>query len=161
MTVEIAMKHVWSSLKTGTIGLFGLIVLVFVLNSGCKQEDELAETGSEGSEAGVAEVLKEEVYQAESKIDLKILYAGHPGSGREQDFSRFLRAHFAEVAVTDLARFKEEEADGFDVVILTYDGDGFNAPRPNISRGFSRPMMTVGVPGAHICGNLSLKMSYL
>ena len=155
------MKPAWSFRKVGARGLFGLILLVFLLNSGCRQRDEVAESGAEGSESGGAEVLQGEVYPAEDRVDLKILYAGHPGSEREEDFSRFLRAHFAEVAVTDLAAFREEQADGFDVAILTYDGDGFKAPRPQISRGFSRPMMTVGVPGAHICGNLSLKMSYL
>lgn len=150
-----------SFLRTRAMSLLGLMLLVFMLNSGCKRESELAETDAEGRETLVAEVPKTEPEQVEGKIDLKILYAGHPGSEREQDFSGFLREHFAEVAVTDLAAFREREADAFDVVIMTYDGDGFKAPRPHISPGFSRPLMTVGVPGAFICGNLSLKMAYL
>jgi hypothetical protein len=155
------MRHAWNSLRMGEIGLFGFILLVFVLNSGCKQDGDEVEPAPGAQEEGVTEVLQTEDEPAGDKIDLKILYAGHPGSEREQDFSRFLRAHFAKVATTDLSRFKEEQADGFDVILLTYDGDGFKAPRPHLSRSFSRPMMTVGVPGAFICGSLNLKMGYL
>lgn len=143
------------------MGLWALITLVFLLNSGCKQEDELAESDPVAPVEAVTEGRKGELSQAGNKIDLKILYAGHPGSDRERDFSSFLRTHFSEVSVTDLAAFQEREADGFDVVIMTYDGDGFKAPRPRFSPGFSKPLMTVGVPGAFICGSLNLKMGYL
>ena len=159
------MRSMWSFLNKGTIGLFGLMMLAVVLNGGCKQEDEVAESVSQGPEAVITEVSvedsKETVEQGGDKIDLKILYAGHPGSSRETALVTFLREHFAEVQTCDLKGFKEDQAEGFAVTVMDYDGDAFKAPRPRLSRDFSRPVMTVGVVGAFICGNLSLKMGYL
>ena len=155
------MRAMWSFLKPGTIGLFWLMMLVVVSNSGCKQEEELAESVSQEPETDIAEVSKETSEQGTDKIDLKILYAGHPGSEREEALVSFLREHFAEVQTCDLKGFKEDQAEGFAVTVMDYDGDGFKAPRPHLSRDFSRPVMTVGVAGAFICGNLNLKMGYL
>jgi hypothetical protein len=95
------------------------------------------------------------------KIDLRILYVGHPASDREKDFVWFLKEHFRQVRTGDLANFKEELTKGFDVIILDYDGDGFKAPRPRLSSEYTRPTVTVGVAGAHICGSMSLKTGYL
>ena len=95
------------------------------------------------------------------KLDLQILYAGHPNSSREKDFVRFLAEHFIQVRTTDLAEFKEEQAKGFDVIILDYDGEGFKAPRPKLSSEYTRPTVTVGVAGALICSGMSLKTGYL
>jgi hypothetical protein len=92
---------------------------------------------------------------------LRILYAGHPDSDREKDFVQFLGAYFATVKTADLAAFKEKDAEGFDVTILDYDGDGFKAPRPNISLGFSKPLITMGVPGGLMCSGWRLKLGYL
>jgi hypothetical protein len=97
----------------------------------------------------------------EEKIQLKILYAGHPGSEREKDFIAFLRGKFAEVGTGDMARFDGSQSKDFDITILDYDGEGFNAPRPNISHDYSAPTMTMGVPGAFICGTRAFKMDYL
>ncbi len=96
-----------------------------------------------------------------AKVDLKILYVGHPDSSREKDFVEFLREHFREIKTGDLAGFKEEQTKGFDVIILDYDGDGFKAPRPRLSHEYTRPTVTVGVAGAFICGGMSLKTGYL
>ena len=159
------MRSMRSFLKTGTIGLLGLSMLVVVLNSGCKQEGELTESAAPGPETGMAEVSaevsKETVEHGNDKIDLKILYAGHPGSEREKALVTFLGEHFKDVQTCDLKDFKEDQAEGFAVTVMDYDGDGFKAPRPHLSRDFSRPVMTVGVAGAFICGNLNLKMGYL
>jgi len=95
------------------------------------------------------------------KINLRILYAGHPGSDREKDFVDFLSQYFKEVRTGDLKAFKEKQTDGFEVTILDYDGDGFGSPRPRISNKYTRPTVTVGVVGAFICGGLSLKPGYL
>ncbi len=94
-------------------------------------------------------------------IGLKILYIGHPGSEREQDFVAFLRDHFKGVATADLGRFAESDVEGHDVAIMDYDGDGFDAPRPTVSRTYSRATVTVGVVGAFICGQQRLKSGYL
>jgi hypothetical protein len=97
-----------------------------------------------------------------AKIDLRIFYAGHPGSEREGDFVAFLEKRFARVVTGDLATFVPDQARDSDVVVLDYDGDGFEAPRPKL-RGsdYRRATVTVGVVGAFICGQLGLKGQYL
>ena len=95
------------------------------------------------------------------KIELRILYVGHPASDREKDFVRFLTEHFRQVRTDDLADFKEKQTEGFDVIILDYDGDGSKAPRPRLSSQYTRPTVTVGVAGALICDSVSLKTGYL
>ncbi len=95
------------------------------------------------------------------KIGLRILYVGHPDSAREKDFVNFLTKQFKAVETADLKGFKEGQTDGFDVTILDYDGDGFKSPRPNISRNFTRPMVTVGVAGALMSSRWNLKTGYL
>jgi hypothetical protein len=92
---------------------------------------------------------------------LRILYVGHPDSDREKDFVQFLGAHFATVKTADLTAFKEKDTVGFDVTIFDYDGDGFKAPRVRISPQFSRPLVTVGVPGGLMCSGWQLKTGYL
>ena len=95
------------------------------------------------------------------KIDLRILYAGEPGSEREREFLGFLREHFVEVGEADLRKFGESQAKGFDVVILDWDGKDLRAPRPRLPQNYARATVTLGVPGAMICGNLGLKSGYL
>ena len=96
-----------------------------------------------------------------TKMGLRILYVGHPGSAREKDFVGFLSTHVVEVKTADLAEFDGQQTAGFEVMILDYDGDGFKAPRPRLSREYARPTVTVGVIGAFICGSLRLKSGYL
>src|SRR4051812_24804103 len=58
--------------------------------------------------------------RADEPLDLKVLYAGNPGSDREKDFVAFLSKQFAKVGTTDYQKFREDEAKGFDVVILDW-----------------------------------------
>ena len=97
---------------------------------------------------------------ASETIQMRLLYAGHPGSAREKDFVEFLGKHFAQVRTGDLATFNDKSADGFDVTVLDYDGDGFKAPRPALSRNYAHATVTVGVAGAFIGGGLQLKTGY-
>jgi hypothetical protein len=92
---------------------------------------------------------------------LRLLYAGHPGSAREADFVKFLKEYFKTVDTDDLATFKESGADGYDVVLFDYDGDGFKAPQPKLSQDYARSTVTLGVVGAFICGSLGLKPGYI
>lgn len=97
------------------------------------------------------------------KIALRILYAGHPGSKREKDFVEFLGQHFTQVQTGDLAAFNDKSADGFDVAILDYDGEGMEAfkfPRPHLSQNYAHATVTVGVAGALIGNQLQLKTGY-
>jgi hypothetical protein len=95
------------------------------------------------------------------KVDAKILYVGHPGSDREKEFVDFLGQHFQEVKATDLTRFGEPQAQGFDVVLLDYDGDGFKAPRPALSSNYRKATVTIGVMGGLLSGQLGLKTGYM
>ena len=101
-----------------------------------------------------------ETEEESKKSDLTILYAGHPDSAREKDFVQFLGKHFTEVKTGDLAKFTEEQAEGFDVVILDYDGDGFKAPRPRLSRQYTRSTITVGVVGGLFSSSMRLRTGY-
>ncbi len=92
---------------------------------------------------------------------LKILYAGHPGTDREKDFVGFLKKYFDVVQTGNLATFKEADTQGFDVTLLDWDINEFKGPRPQLSENFSRPLMTVGVPGGLICSQWRLKTGYL
>ena len=95
------------------------------------------------------------------KLPLRVFYAGHPGTSRESDFVGFLEKHVTKVGKGDLAKFSGKQADGFDVVILDYDGAGFGSPRPPLPRSYTRSTITVGVTGAQIGGNMGLKTGYL
>jgi hypothetical protein len=92
---------------------------------------------------------------------LKILYAGRPGSDREKDFVTFLKKHFEVVRTGNLETFKEADTQGFDVTLLDWDANTFNGPRPRVSDGFARPVMTLGVAGGMICRQWRLKTGYL
>jgi hypothetical protein len=92
---------------------------------------------------------------------LRILYAGHPGTDREKDFVGFLKKHFEVVRTGDLATFKEADTQGFDVTLLDWDINEFKGPRPQLGPNFSRPLMTLGVPGGLICDRGRLKTAYL
>jgi len=92
---------------------------------------------------------------------LRILYAGHPGSDRERDFVGFLKKYFDVVQTGNLQTFKEADTQGFDVTLLDWDINEFKGPRPKISESFSRPMITLGVPGGLMCMGWRLKTGYL
>lgn len=92
---------------------------------------------------------------------LKILYTGRSGSDREKDFVRFLREHFDTVQTGNLETFKEADTQGFDVTLLDWDWNDLKGPRPQISESFSRPVLTLGVPGGLICSQWRLKTGYM
>ena len=94
-------------------------------------------------------------------IDLKVLYAGRPGSDREKDFVAFLSKHFTRVTTGDLAKFNDVRAAAVDVVIFDYDGKSSDAPMPDISDDYSAPTITLGVVGANICSELGLATGYM
>ncbi len=97
--------------------------------------------------------------------NLKILYAGRPDSAREKDFVRFLTEYFDVVRTGDLQTFRESDTQGFDVTLLDWDWDvndvnDFQGPKPVLPESFSRPLITLGVPGTWMCSQWRLKTSY-
>lgn len=95
------------------------------------------------------------------KKPLRILYVGLLDTDRAKDFTGFLKQYFAQVETAPYKEFTDPKSNGFDVTILDYDGTNFDPPRSNISQSFSRPMITLGVPGAFVCSKLTLKTGYL
>ena len=89
------------------------------------------------------------------------MYAGLSNTDRSKDFVSFLKKHFRQVQTTDYNTFTGTHTADFDVAIIDYDGADTRSPRPNIRRQYARATVTMGVPGAFICSNLSLKTGYL
>ncbi len=131
------------------------LVFTLMIFISCKKKEQPEDTQQ------AVPTEKTEHVSASEKIGLRILYVGHPDSAREKDFVNFLTKQFKAVETADLKDFNEGQTDGFDVTILDYDGDGFKSPRPNISRNFSRSMVTVGVTGALMSSRWNLKTGYL
>ncbi|MFC1761162.1 hypothetical protein ACFL6U_03680 [Planctomycetota bacterium] len=145
--------------KTSTFLALLLVSACLVLMS-CKKE-----TPPNSTHEGIYDLVNELSVQPEDAIpfkrSLRILYAGNPGSSREENFVGFLSKHFDTVGTCNLAAFKESDSDDYDLTIMDYDGDGFKAPRPRITQSYTKPVITMGVPGAFICGSLDLKLGYL
>jgi hypothetical protein len=98
-----------------------------------------------------------------ARIDLWLLYAGHPGSVREQDFVAFLTQHFSRVGTGDLTQFTPGSAVGYDVVLMDYDIEGlaaFETKLPALPLDYSKPTVTIGVAGGLLCSKLALKTGY-
>lgn len=137
-----------------------LTALAFTTFSACRK-DQPAQQQSDRTDAsdstGTQTATKVET-QPDAQFDLKILYAGNPGSRREADFVEFLKKHFKEVKTGDLAVFNGSQADAVDVTILDYDG---RAPEPFIPEDYTAPTITMGATGAQICGRLGLAPGYL
>jgi hypothetical protein len=129
--------------KTGRAAAFA--VLLLVLPAGVASSSQ-----SPSSAPAVAEGSK-----------LRLLYMGRPGTDREKDFVGFLKKYFDVVQTGNLQTFKEADTQGFDVTLLDWDWNEFKGPRPKLSENFSRPLMTLGVPGGLICSQWRLKTGYL
>lgn len=104
---------------------------------------------------------------AVDKIPLRILYVGLPHTERQADFVSFLSRNFKEVKTVDLYAFKEEQTKDSDVVILDKDGIqwGSDGGRPlrdlQISAQYSRPTLSLGIPGAFWTDRMRLKTGYM
>jgi hypothetical protein len=114
--------------------------------------------------------------RAGEPADLKVLYAGNPGSDREKDFRSFLEKHFAKVGTADYREFSPDRAKGYDVVILDWtsiyprDEHGKIEPRinrlnsptpPKLPADYDRPTILIGAAGAYVAQPLRLKIDWL
>ena len=104
-----------------------------------------------------------------------MLYAGNPGSAREKDFVAHLKTTFRQVDSTDYQTFREDQANGHDVVIFDWtsvyarDQDGklikgatdLVYPKvPEISEKYDRPTILIGCAGELIASSLKLKIDW-
>ena len=114
--------------------------------------------------------------RAGEPFDLKVLYAGNPGSDREKDFRSFLGRHFARVGTADYQKFTEDQAKPYDVVIFDWTSiyprdkhgkikptfERLNSPTPpKLSEDFDRPAVLIGAAGGSLAGPLRLKIDWL
>ncbi len=140
------------------------LCFTLTISSGCKKKEQSEEAQQDVPAEQITQTTTSEQVVwvgASEKIDLRILYAGLLETDRAKDFVAFLAANFEKVETTDYLTFKGDESAGFDVAIIDHNGVAFRSPRPNISRQYTRATVTMGVPGAFICSNLSLKTGYL
>ncbi len=136
-----------------------LLSFVLIFFVGCKKKEKPEQQAVESRETRLdSDSQKTETSE---KIGLRILYAGLPNTDRAKDFVDFLKGHFQQVETTDYNTFTGSHTTEFDVAIIDHDGADTRAPRPNISRQYARATVTVGVPGAFLCSQLSLKTGYL
>jgi len=104
---------------------------------------------------------------AGDKMPLKILYVGLSNTERQKDFVSFLSGNFQEVKTADLYSFKEEQTNNSDVIILDKDGIqwGNEGGRPlrdfPVSNQYSRPTISLGIPGAFWTDRMGLKTGYM
>ena len=121
-------------------------------------------------------LFQSERSRADEPIALKVLYAGNPGSDREKDFTSFLGKTFAKVGTTDYRTFKQDDAKGYDVVILDWTSiyprddqgkikqgsSGLNSPTPPaLSNTFDRPTILIGAAGGFATMQSKLKINWL
>ncbi|MBN2133346.1 MAG: hypothetical protein JW741_27860 [Sedimentisphaerales bacterium] len=101
------------------------------------------------------------LFNADGKINLRILCTTSVKPGRTDDFVAFLSQHFVKVGTTDYKSFQERDAKGYDVVIIDYGTARPGSPVPNLRRGYSRATVTMGVAGSEVGRRLGLKTGYL
>ncbi len=132
-------------------------VITLTILTGCKKKEQPEEARQ------VAPTEETKRVSASEKIELRILYAGLLETDRAKDFVAFLAAHFEKVETTDYLTFKGGESAGFDVTIIDHDGVDTDASKAffKLSHQYVHAAIAVGVPGAHICSQLSLKTAYL
>ena len=101
------------------------------------------------------------------KITMKILYVGVPETARQRDFVSFLSERFTEVRSTDVTKFEEQQAKGYDVVLLDKDGEewgskdiDFPLSKIHFSEGYSCATISLGIPGAFFASKMDLKPGY-
>jgi hypothetical protein len=106
------------------------------------------------------------VDSASPKIDLRVIYFGHPQSPRARDFVGFLEMHFSKVGQGDLDTFRESDAAGYDVTLLDYDelkvvNNRIQMPKTVVSKQYIRPTVTIGAMGALVSERLGFQTGYL
>ena len=152
----------------GRILLGGILLLLLAMIPACKKEEPQADQASDSNpQAAAGDQEADSIEPSDAKIALKVLYVGMPNTDRQQDFVSFLSRHFQTVTTADLYAFKEEDASQSDVVLLDKDGIqwGDDGGRPlsdlRLSRNYTRPTVSLGIPGAFLTDRMGLKTGYM
>jgi len=109
-------------------------------------------------------------------IQLRVLYAGKPGSERAKDFVSFLEKHFAKVGSVQFSKFKEPDAKDYDVVVFDWTsiyprdktgkidnkvGNIKSPTPPRLSQDFARASVLIGAAGGQLAQSRKLKIDWL
>jgi len=144
-----------------------LLTFVFTL-SACKKKQSPQAQDETQNGLVESETRSQTYYETtDDKISLRILYVGLPNTERQKDFVSFLSRNFTEVKTADLYTFREEQTNDSDVVILDKDGIlwGSEGGRPlrdlKVSNQYSRPTISLGIPGAFWTDRMRLKTGYM
>lgn len=156
--------------KKTTLGYCSLILslaLVFTLSACKKKQSPSAQDKTQNDVVKSTTQSQAQQEFTDDKIPLRILYVGLPDTERQKDFVSFLSKNFLEVKTADLYAFKEEQTEGSDVIILDKDGIqwGNEGGRPlrdlRVSAQYSRPTISLGIPGAFWTDRMRLKTGYM
>ena len=105
-------------------------------------------------------------HSSDTKMKLRVLYAGVLNEPRAIDFADFLRKRFEHVGLVSYSAFNPADADGYDVVVL--DGEPQveeNKSRllnpPVLPQDFNRATVLVGRGGVLAAMPLKLKLNFL
>ena len=156
--------------KATTLSYFTLILLpalAFTLSACRKKESPQAPDAVQND--SVQAVVQTEAPQTAvgGKIPLRILYVGLPDTERQKDFVSFLSENFTEVKTAGLNTFTEDQTKDSDVVILDKDGIQWAGRGGNplwdlkVSAQYSRPTLSLGIPGAFWADRMRLKTGYM
>jgi ABC-type uncharacterized transport system auxiliary subunit len=156
--------------KSTTLSYFSLILLlalVFTLSACKKKQSPLARDETQNDLVKSVTQSQAQQKTTDDKIRLRILYVGLPDTERQKDFVSFLSGNFIEVKTADLYTFKEEQTKDSDVIILDKDGIQWGSRGGNplrdleVSVQYSRPTLSLGIPGAFWTDRMRLKTGYM
>lgn len=120
--------------------------------------------------------VADEITTSSDKQQVRVLYAGKPGSARMADYQRFLRQHFDTVSTMSLGAFTASAAENFDVVIFDWDsiyprdaqgrivqGSLQRVPVPTLPDDYAKPTIMIGSVAGRVGQNptLGLKIDWL
>ena len=158
-------------LKKATIQRYITLILLpaLVLTlPGCKKKE--SQTARDEIQNDLVKSVTQSQYlqgSIDGKIPLRILYVGLPDTERQKDFVSFLSVNFTQVKTAGLDTFTEEQTKDSDVIILDKDGiqwagrGGSPLRDLQVSAQYSRPTLSLGIPGAFWADRMRLKTGYM
>jgi len=156
--------------KATTLSYFTLILLLalaFTLLSCRKKQSPQARDETQNDSVKSVRQSQPPQKTTGDKIPLRILYVGLPDTERQKDFVSFLSGNFTEVKTAGLDTFTEEQTKDSDVIILDKDGIQWGSRGGNplsdlkVSAQYSRPTLSLGIPGAFWTDRMRLKTGYM
>ena len=160
--------EILDKVKTLSFFTFVLLMALILTLSTCKKKQSPQAQDKTQNGLAKSDMQSQTRYEIiDGKISLRILYVGLTNTERQKDFVSFLSANFSEVKAVNLYTFREEQTNDSDVVILDKDGiqwasEGDKPLRDlRVSNQYSRPTLSLGIPGAFWTDRMRLKTGYM